>query len=425
MSILILWMLDRGYTVLGRFTLSKMKTLLLAFLVTLMAISMITLPEDSLEASIRGLKMWWEIVFPSLFPFFVISELLIGFGVVKFLGVLLEPFMRPFFRVPGVGGFAWAMGMATGFPAGAKLTVRLRQEKQLTKVEAQRLVSFTNSSSPLFIFGAVSVGFFHNPRLGFLLAAAHYLGNFFVGFIMRFYGVKEKRLKKHKGKKAIPNISEALSALHQTRIHNQKPIGKLLGDAVMSSIHTLLMIGGFIILFSVINKLLFHLHFTPAIASLLDYILPIFQLPKEFGNSLVAGIFEITLGSQMASEVQGTILLQQAIIVSFILGFSGFSVHAQVASILATTDIAYKPFFFARVLHGFLASIFTVLLWKPFSNYFHIQAIETAVPVFLQDHDRWWETILLTFSKIGPLFTIISLTIYIFFYIKKMGRTRF
>ncbi|KRG14178.1 sporulation protein [Virgibacillus soli] len=417
-------MLDRGYTVLARFSLSKMKTLLLATLVTLMAISMIALPEDSLEASIRGLKMWWEIVFPSLFPFFVISELLIGFGVVKFLGVLLEPFMRPFFRVPGVGGFAWAMGMATGFPAGAKLTARLRQENQLTKIEAQRLVSFTNSSSPLFIFGAVSVGFFHNPRLGFLLAAAHYLGNFFVGFIMRFYGVKEKKLKKHKEKKALFNITEALSSLHQTRIQNQKPLGKLLGDAVMSSIHTLLMIGGFIILFSVINKLLFHLHFTLAIASLLDYILPILQLPKEFGNSLVAGIFEITLGSQMASEVQSSVLLQQAIIVSFILGFSGFSVHAQVASILATTDIAYKPFFFARVLHGILASIFTVVLWEPLSNYFHIQTTNTIVPVFLQEYDHWWETILVVFSKFGPLLTIISLVFYLFFYIRKMSNNQ-
>ncbi|MCJ7839535.1 sporulation integral membrane protein YlbJ [Lederbergia sp. NSJ-179] len=400
---------------------SKIKTLLLAFSVTLMAISMIILPEDSLEASIRGLNMWWKIVFPSLFPFFVISELLISFGVVKFMGVLLEPFMRPFFRVPGVGGFAWAMGMATGFPAGAKLTVRLRQEKQITRIEAQRLASFTNSSSPLFIFGAVSVGFFQNPRLGFLLAAVHYLGNFCVGIIMRFYGAKEEKKKQNKGQ-SLPSLSQAFSALHQTRMKNQKPIGKLLGDAVMSSIHTLLMIGGFIILFSVLNKLLFHLHFTPAIASLLDYILPIFQLPKEFGNSLVAGIFEITLGSQMTSEIPGSLLMHQAVIVSFILGFSGLSVHAQVASILADTDIGYKPFFFARILHGFLSSIFTVLLWKPFSHYFHIQAIETTVPVFLQEHEQWWKKIMSLFTETGPLLTIIALIFYIFFYVKANRR---
>ena len=91
---------------------------------------------------------------------FILSELLIGFGIVKFVGLLLEPFMRPIFRVPGVGGFVLAMGMASGNPAGAKLTARLRQDKQISRVEAERLVSFTNSSNPLFIFAAVAVGFF-------------------------------------------------------------------------------------------------------------------------------------------------------------------------------------------------------------------------------------------------------------------------
>lgn len=89
------------------------------------------------------------------FSFFVLSELLIGFGVVKFVGILLEPFMRPLFRVPGVGGFAWAMGMASGFPAGAKITARLRQEGQLTRGEAERLVSFTNCSSPLYFWSSI------------------------------------------------------------------------------------------------------------------------------------------------------------------------------------------------------------------------------------------------------------------------------
>ena len=78
--------------------------------------------------------------------------------------------MKPLFRVPGVGGFAWAMGMASGNPAGAKISSRLRQEGQVSKIEAERLAAFTNSSNPLFIFGAVSVGFFNNPKLGIVLA---------------------------------------------------------------------------------------------------------------------------------------------------------------------------------------------------------------------------------------------------------------
>ena len=44
----------------------------------------------------------------------------------------------------------------------------------------------------------------------------------------------------------------------------KRPIGKLLGDAIVSSIQTLLMIGGFIILFSVLNKMITVFHITAA-----------------------------------------------------------------------------------------------------------------------------------------------------------------
>src|SRR5690606_29938326 len=119
---------------------SKFMTIALSSMASLLAITIILFPKEALEASIKGLDTWWRVVFPALLPFFIVAELLIGFGVVKFIGVLLEPFMRPIFRVPGVGGFVWAMGVASGNPAGAKFTVRLRQENQLTKTEAERLV---------------------------------------------------------------------------------------------------------------------------------------------------------------------------------------------------------------------------------------------------------------------------------------------
>jgi sporulation integral membrane protein YlbJ len=382
-----------------------------------MAVSMILLPEKSFEASVRGLNMWWEIVFPSLFPFFVISELLIGFGVVKCVGILLEPFMRPLFRVPGVGGFAWAMGMASGFPAGAKMTARLRQEGHLTRTEAERLVSFTNCSSPLFIFGAVSVGFFHNPKLGIILAAAHYIGNFCVGLMMRAHGKKESRPVQKESTRSI--LAEALSVLHQTRLKNKKPIGKLVGDAVISSINTLLMIGGFIILFSVIDKLLLHLHITLMLAKLAEGLLSLFHLPADLSKALIAGLFEITIGSQTTSQADVS-LMYQAIMASFILGFSGFSVQAQVASILAQTDIRFRPFFIARIMQGFLSGIFTFLFWMPFEK--HVLTGTASVPAFVQYHDAWWEKAALYASEFGPLLTILALMAGIGYYVRTLKK---
>lgn len=368
--------------------------------------------------------MWWEIVFPSLLPFFIISEMLIGFGVVKFIGVLLEPFMRPLFKVPGVGGFVWAMGMASGNPAGAKLSARLRQERQLTKIEAERLAAFTNCSNPLFIFGAVSVGFFNNPKLGVVLALAHYIANFFVGIVMRFYGREEESKRKRKDRRRI-SIKVALRALHRTRVNDKRPIGKILGDAVISSIQTLLMIGGFIILFSVINKLLFHLHITTTLALLIDQLFLLLQLPKDMSIPFISGIFEITLGSQMTSQIQESTILQQAIIVSFILGFAGLSVQAQVASIFAETDIRFKPFFFARILQGIFAGFLTILLWNPvYKGVFEPKQPSESISVFWQTQSDGASKVIEWVATVGPLITICSLSLYCFVLFTKLKNSK-
>lgn len=393
---------------------SRLKTLFLAASVTFLAVSLIIFPQESFDASIRGLNMWWEIVFPSLLPFFIVSEMLIGLGVVRFIGILLEPLMRPLFKVPGVGGFVWAMGIASGFPAGAKLTARMRQEGHLSKIEAERLVSFTNSSNPLFIFGAVSVGFFYNVHLGVILALAHYLGNISVGLMMRFYGRSEERTTTDKKPKI--SLRDAFAALHRARVQDNRPIGKLLGDAVTSSIQTLLMIGGFIILFSVINKLLFHLHITVFLAEFLEVILGMLGMTNMLSLPFISGLFEITLGSQMTSQVQDATLMHQAIITSFILAFSGFSVQAQVASILAQTDIRFQPFFFARIAQGFFAAFYAFLLWKPvYERFFQDDQPSNVLPVmeyFTSEGSRIADT----YSRVvtaGPLITIGSLLVYI------------
>ncbi|KAA0548047.1 sporulation integral membrane protein YlbJ [Bacillus sp. BGMRC 2118] len=392
--------------------LSRVKTLFLAVFVTLMAVALISFPQESFEASIRGLDMWWKVVFPSLLPFFIVSEMLIGFGVVSFIGVILEPIMRPLFRVPGIGGFVWAMGMASGFPAGAKLTARMRQEEQLTAIEAERLVSFTNSSNPLFIFGAVAVGFFHDPKIGLVLALAHYLGNICVGLIMRFHGASDQP-KKSKGNKRI-SIIEAFRVLHRTRVKDNRPIGKLLGDAVLSSIKTLLMIGGFIILFSVLNQILSLVNITQLIGLLISFFLQLLHLSPDLSVPFISGLFEITLGSDLTSDTDAS-LLHKVIITSFILGFCGFSVQAQVASILSETDIRFYPFFIARIFHGFIASIFAFLLWTPLYENATESSQSLAIPVFnmtLQSSNEMaqlWNVLI----ELGPIFTILSLFLYV------------
>lgn len=398
-------------------------TIFLASITILIALSLITYPEEALKASIKGLDIWWKTVFPSLLPFFITAELLISFGVVSFLGVLFEPIMRPIFNVPGAGGFAWVMGMASGYPSGAKMTVQLREKKQVTRIEAERLVSFTNASSPLFIFGAVAVGFFHDANLGILIAISHYVGNAFVGLCMRFYGRSQGPLSRE-DVTTDPLLLRAFKKMHHARLSDDRPLGQILGDAVVNSVKTLVMVGGFIILFSVFTNLIYLLGITPFISILFQYVLKVLLLPIDLALPLLSGLFEVTMGAQLISEVTTESLLPQLILVSFILGFNGLSIQAQVASIIAKTDIRFAPYFFARLLHGFFASILVILLFKPL--YLNRKEDTTTVLPTIGQLDHNFSdistNILSNLQQAGPLITIIFVFISLtLMYIRNLG----
>jgi sporulation integral membrane protein YlbJ len=124
--------------------------LLWTLLTTLFVFSMMIQPRIVFEGSVMGLKTWWNIVFPALLPFFIASELLMSFGVVHFMGVLFERVMRPLFNVPGTGAFVMMVGFFSGYPITSMIAARLRSEGLCSRVEAERLMSFTSNSSPLF-----------------------------------------------------------------------------------------------------------------------------------------------------------------------------------------------------------------------------------------------------------------------------------
>ncbi len=381
-----------------------------------MAIILISFPGQAFEASIRGLKMWWEIVFPSLLPFFITAELLIGFGVVTFIGVLFEPIMRPLFNVPGAGSFAWIMGMASGYPSGAKISTRLREEGVLTQIEAERLVSFTNASSPLFIFGAIAVGFFHNAALGLLIAVSHYVSNAFVGICMRFHGRRGETVNRNQEKERF-SVTHAFREMHRSRMEKNEPLGHMLGSAVINSIQTLLMIGGFIILFSVLTTLLLITGITPLIVHSIQFVFEFTAIPLAFALPFLSGLFEITIGAQMIAQIQTDPLLHHVLLVSFMLGFNGLSVQAQVSSIIANTDIRFFPYFIARLMHGLFASLLSLLLYEPL--YIARSTRTTSMTPDMSNKEPVWEQIWSLFESYGAFLTFSFLLLYAYLLLRK------
>ncbi|WP_375142997.1 nucleoside recognition domain-containing protein [Paenibacillus sp. D2_2] len=225
-----------------------------------------------------------DVLFPSLFPFFVISELMLGFGIVHFIGKLLDPLMQPLFRIPGTGGFVAAMSFASGYPVSAKLTTKLRRQLLIGREEGERLVAFTTTSDPIFLIGAVSVGFFGNPKLACALALVHYGSAIIVGFIMRFYGTKRStdgstNPTTKKSTEARFSIRLALRAMHEARLVDGRSLGELLRHSVTSSLQLMVVVGGLVVFFSVILEVLTAANVMSFFYNIVQGMLTLLHLP--------------------------------------------------------------------------------------------------------------------------------------------------
>ncbi|WP_378955468.1 sporulation integral membrane protein YlbJ [Pelosinus sp. sgz500959] len=340
---------------------SRLLAYLMAFGSVFITIAMVQYPKDAFDAAIMGLNLWWNVVFPSLLPFFILSEILMGLGVVHFIGILLEPLMRPLFNVPGIGAFAMSMGLASGYPMDAVITCKFRKNQLCTAVEAERLLSFTNTADPLFMFGAVAVGMFGIPELGATIAIAHYLSSFIVGIIFRYHGRERDLYTKDPQITSSNIIIRALRALYAAKQEDKRSMGQLLGDSVKSSMNTILLIGGFIILFSVFLEILSVLGVTAVLATLFAGLLHLIGFDTNLAPALVSGFFEIDLGALAASQADAP-LIEKVVIASGIIAWSGISVHGQVASIVIESGIRMLPYMVARLLHALLAAGITVIL---------------------------------------------------------------
>lgn len=327
-----------------------------------LVLGMITQPKIVFQGALTGLNLWWNIVFPSLLPFFIVSEILLSLGIVHFMGVLLEPVMRPLFNVPGTGSFVLAVGYTSGYPIGAMVTAKLRAQKLCTRVEAERLMAFTNNSSPLFMLAAVSVGMFNNPQLGPVIAIAHYTANLTLGFLLRFYGQNDPEVVNLPASRES-TLKRAFSEMFAVYQKDHRTLGKIISDAVRNAVHNLFNIGGFIILFAVLIHLLTAAGFINFLARKLSALLVPFGFSEAVLPALASGLIEMTIGAKLASEAAAP-LQQQVVAVSMILAWSGLSIHAQAASMIAETDIRMLPFILTRIAHAILAALYTYAMFN-------------------------------------------------------------
>lgn len=343
----------------------RLSTLIMGGSAVLLVLCIIAYPDKSFQASLQGLKVWWTIIFPALLPFLILSEMLKAYGWVHGIGVLLDPFMRTLFRLPGIGGWAWSVGWTAGYPAGAEAVVRLRRDNELSRLEAERLLGLTHAASPIFMIAVVGVGFLQQAELGLVIAVVHWVSSLFMMFIVRWTGAYHPAADRLSIRRTAPDAPKPLwkrmlQAMEQAHRRDGRAFGRLLGESVTSSVQTLMMIGGYIMMFSVIVQVL-------RIA-----------VPQEFGAYLLNGLFEVNLGAYSLGSATFRSPLFQTALIGAVIAWSGISAHLQVHSLTRGTDLRYSRFFLMRLLHAASAFLLTFILWHPLHSLLRLAPPEQA-----------------------------------------------
>lgn len=337
-----------------RFVIISLKKLFFPICILIFILFLVIFSNDNLIAAKNGISLWATAVVPSLLPFFIATELLNYTNIISLLGKVFNKIMRPLFNVPGESAFALIMGILSGYPIGAKIASDLKSQGICTNVESERLLAFTNNSGPLFIVGTVGISLFRDAKTGILLLITHILSCITVGILFRWWKVKNE-----KNGDSSPFSHSVFFKKSPISISN---LGEVFTICIVNSINTILLIGGFIVLFSVIISVLENSKILSLLSFLIFPILNVFTIPIKYSNGIISGIIELTNGVYSLSMITDKNISINIILCAFLLGFGGISIAMQVFSIVSKSKISIKPYLIGKLLQGTFASIYTFIL---------------------------------------------------------------
>ena len=178
-----------------------------------------------------------------------------------------------------------------------------------------------------------------------------------VGIIFRFW------------KRKTNNSTQNLNNIERTKKIPPRlvALGSILQASIMSSIKTVVMIGGFVILFSVIISILNNTGIIKLLSAIITPLLSLIHIPSSFASGIISGIVELTNGVSIISHIPIKAISVNIVICSFLLGFGGISVLLQVLSITSTSDISIKPYIIGKLMQGCIAALYTYILIQNFA----------------------------------------------------------
>lgn len=277
------------------------------------------------ESIMYALRMWVNNLIPAMFPFFIISDILINYNITDYIPKKIRSFFKSVFNITDNMLSIFLLSMISGFPSNARNTRNMYDKKMIDLDEANHILMFSHFSNPVFILTTVGLYFFHYEKLGIIILISHYLSNVILGIILRRYFKHDKEI-------GYGNKQERLS------------FGNIFLGAIRKSVDTVILICGIVTVFLLLSTI----------------VVDIFNL-GEYNAMFLRGLFEITIGVEALGKLSVS-FTHKAVMASFFLAFGGLSVHMQVMSQITDTDIKYSYFFAGRVIQSVISSGITLAI---------------------------------------------------------------
>lgn len=302
--------------------------------VTALFAAMLIFPQAVFSGAEEGLLLWFQIIFPTLFPFLVVTSLLLSSGGLNLITRLFGGLFRRIFRVTQNGAFAVLAGFLCGYPMGAKVTADLLRAEKISDREARYLLSFCNNTSPVFIINFIVWKTFGDERL-MLPTLLILIGSpVLMSFIFRRIYLK--------GRHPFPEPSAALKE-KKTRFDFS-----VLDSCMMNSFEAIVKVGGYIILFSVLLSLLEELSGQKSILM------------------AAAPALEVTNGILLLSSSVSDPGLRYAAVLG-LTSFGGLCSAAQTQCMLEGTGLSVIPYIIQKLTTAAAASLLSFIYLALFS----------------------------------------------------------
>ena len=285
-------------------------------------------PAVAAEGARFGLMLWANRLLPSLLPFMILTQLLIRSGYLDAItGKLHLPY--PYFVL--------LSGTLFGFPMGCKLTVDLYERRKLTEDEASLLFIISNQMSPAFVGGYILSETLHAPQLIPSTYLILYGPSLLYGLIRLHILSVTQHLT---GKKSL-EAKKSTSGLQMNFT--------VLDAGIMNSFETMLKLGGYVMLFSIITNMCRHfLSAFPAFCT------------------LIAGLLEVTGAASAINDFFVDPRLKYTALLTAT-AFGGCSGAAQTASLIRsdkrTASLSIVAYIRGRLIVAGITAVLAMLLY--------------------------------------------------------------